>query len=158
MTPIAISWCPILLAVELDVLQELDELRIRIWFHSRCFAHKPFRVLCFLRLDSRRLNRRTDLMLYLTWRLFPCSRQDKTASKGSRRLLHPCSIGWCLVMGPVPRVWARLVGAWPPASFPLADVRGVVENFLGLLFWKLWLALLNQEDFLWLDVLFLSFL
>lgn len=71
MVSISASWGSSLLAVELDVFQELN--KFSVWILAAClyltsnplFTCKPLRLLCPLRLSSRWFHRRVDLVVNL---------------------------------------------------------------------------------------------
>lgn len=107
------SWASSLLAVELDVFQELDEFSI--WILAAClyltsnplFTCKPLRLLCPLRLSSRWFHRRVDLVVNLIGSILPCHRHDEATSEALGRVLDSCSGGGCIPhdhVGLVPRV------------------------------------------------------
>jgi hypothetical protein len=117
MVPVTASWGSSLLAVELDVFQELD--KFSVWVLASCLCltsnplitRKPLRRLCPLGLSSRWLHRRVDLVVNLIRirirSILPCHRHDEAASEALRRVLDSCSVSGCIPnfhMGLVPRV------------------------------------------------------
>lgn len=107
------SWGSSLLAVELDVFQELD--KFTVWILAAClyltsnplFTRKPLRPLCWLRLSSRWFHRRVDLVVNLIRSILPGHRHDEAASEAFRRVRDSCSGSGCIShvhMGLVPRV------------------------------------------------------
>ena len=121
MMSVSASWGSSLLAVELDVFQELDEFTV--WILAAClyltsnplFTRKPLRPLCWLRLSSRWFHRRVDLVVNLIIKfirsILPGHRHDEAASEAFRRVRDSCSGSGCIshvhiyvLLGLVPRV------------------------------------------------------
>jgi len=124
MMSVSASWGSSLLAVELDVFQELD--KFSVWILAAClyltsnplFTRKPLielnlRPLCPLRLSSRWFHRRVDLVVNLIRSIYinilPCHRHDEAASEALGRVISVCMLDSCSGSGCIPHVHMGLV-------------------------------------------------